>query len=125
MRDFEQLFRKPEIKCPVKIITNSMKPMHDTSNGLGGIAGYGIYPEYKEFYALHMFFDCQADTRKECESFFLKEKQVLKSFNLELCRLVSFQPLPMSPYMSNITSITQIPFLCLQLDEKNLLHKRL
>ena len=37
-------------------ITNSMKPMHDRSNGLGGgFAGYGIYPEYKEFYALHMF----------------------------------------------------------------------
>ena len=37
-------------------ITNSMKPMHDRSNGLGGgFAGYGIYPEYKEFYALHFF----------------------------------------------------------------------
>ncbi len=34
-----------------KIIT-SMQPMHDRSNGLGGgFAAYGIYPEYKEFYA--------------------------------------------------------------------------
>lgn len=33
-----------------------MKPMHDRSNGLGGgFAGYGIYPEYKDFYAFHMF----------------------------------------------------------------------
>ena len=48
-------------------ITNAMKPMHDRSNGLGGgFAGYGIYPEYKEFYALHMFFDSRT-TRKECE----------------------------------------------------------
>ena len=39
-----------------EMITNAMKPMHDRSNGLGGgFAGYGIYPEYKEFYALHMF----------------------------------------------------------------------
>ena len=40
-------------------VTEAMKPMHDRSNGLGGgFAGYGIYPEYKELYALHMFFDC-------------------------------------------------------------------
>lgn len=38
------------------MITNAMKPMHDRSNGLGGgFAGYGIYPEYKDFYALHIF----------------------------------------------------------------------
>ena len=35
-------------------IIESMKPMHDRSNGLGGgFAAYGIYPEYKEQYALH------------------------------------------------------------------------
>ena len=39
-------------------IINAMKPMHDRSNGLGGgFAGYGIYPEYKDFYAFHLFFD--------------------------------------------------------------------
>ena len=44
-----------------EMITNAMKPMHDRSNGLGGgFAGYGIYPEYKEFYSLHMFFDSRA-----------------------------------------------------------------
>lgn len=53
-------------------ITNAMRPMHDRSNGLGGgFAGYGIYPEYREFYALHLFFD-DRDTRKTCEAF-LKE----------------------------------------------------
>ena len=36
----------------------SMVPMHDRSNGLGGgFAGYGIYPEYRDFYAFHIFFD--------------------------------------------------------------------
>ena len=56
-----------------EMIYNAMKPMHDRSNGLGGgFAGYGIYPEYKEFYALHMFFDSRT-TRKECEVF-LKER---------------------------------------------------
>ena len=32
--------------------------MHDRSNGLGGgFAGYGIYPEYKDYYAFHVFYD--------------------------------------------------------------------
>ena len=31
-------------------IIDSMKPMHDRSNGLGGgFAAYGIYPEYKDY----------------------------------------------------------------------------
>ena len=39
-------------------ITDAMRPMHERSNGLGGgFAGYGIYPEYRDFYALHLFFD--------------------------------------------------------------------
>lgn len=43
-------------KMSGEMIINSMKPMHDRSNGLGGgFAGYGIYPQYKDFYALHMF----------------------------------------------------------------------
>ena len=43
-------------------IINSMLPMHDRSNGLGGgFAAYGIYPEYKEFYALHIFFNDSMD----------------------------------------------------------------
>lgn len=55
-----------------EMISNAMRPMHDRSNGLGGgFAGYGIYPEYKDFYALHLFFDCR-ETRKNCEKF-LKE----------------------------------------------------
>ncbi len=50
-------------------IINAMKPMHDRSNGLGGgFAGYGIYPDYKDFYAFHIFFDSRT-TRKECEAF--------------------------------------------------------
>jgi len=54
------------------LITEAMKPMHDRSNGLGGgFAGYGIYPEYKDFYAFHMFFDSRT-TRKDCEAY-LKE----------------------------------------------------
>lgn len=62
-----------------ELIYNSMKPMHDRSNGLGGgFAGYGIYPEYREFYALHMFFDSRS-TRKECEVFLKERFEIVKS----------------------------------------------
>lgn len=56
-------------KMTGKKITDAMKPMHDRSNGLGGgFAGYGIYPRYKDFYALHLFYDSPA-TRKDCETY--------------------------------------------------------
>ena len=59
-------------------IMESMKPMHDRSNGLGGgFAGYGIYPEYKDYYALHLFFDCR-DTRKACEALLKEGFEVVK-----------------------------------------------
>ncbi len=39
-------------------IIKSIGLMHDRSNGLGGgFAAYGIYPEYKNLYALHVFYD--------------------------------------------------------------------
>ncbi|MBR4201467.1 MAG: hypothetical protein IKQ91_09400, partial [Oscillospiraceae bacterium] len=47
-------------------IIQSMVPMHDRSNGLGGgFAAYGIYPEYKDFYALHIFFNNRS-AQEEC-----------------------------------------------------------
>ena len=53
-------------------IIKAMIPMHDRSNGLGsGFAGYGIYPEYRDFYALHIFYD-GSTSRHACEAF-LKE----------------------------------------------------
>jgi glutamate synthase domain-containing protein 1 len=43
--------------------------MHERSNGLGGgFAGYGIYPQYKEWYAFHIFYDSPA-AREECERY--------------------------------------------------------
>ncbi len=61
-----------------KIIA-SMKPMHDRSNGLGGgFAAYGIYPEYKDFYAFHMFFDDRT-ARKNCEAFLKERFELIKS----------------------------------------------
>ena len=50
-------------------IVHSMTVMHDRSNGLGGgFAGYGIYPEYKDAYAFHVFYDNKS-AKQECEEF--------------------------------------------------------
>ena len=66
-------------RMPGSKIMEAMKPMHDRSNGLGGgFAGYGIYPEYKDFYALHMFFDARA-TRKNCEVFLKERFEIIQS----------------------------------------------
>lgn len=47
----------------------SISVMHDRSNGLGGgFAAYGIYPEYRDFYALHIFYD-SSTSKKSCEEF--------------------------------------------------------
>jgi glutamate synthase domain-containing protein 1 len=53
-------------------IIKSIATMHDRSNGLGGgFAAYGIYPEYRELFALHIFYD---DFRaKENAEAFIKE----------------------------------------------------
>ena len=54
-------------------IIESMIPMHDRSNGLGGgFAAYGIYPDYADYYAFHSFYDDFA-CRETCEKF-IKDK---------------------------------------------------
>lgn len=50
-------------------IAKSIKVMHNRSNGLGGgFAGYGIYPQYENYYAVHIFYDNQS-SREETERF--------------------------------------------------------
>ncbi len=60
-------------------IVEAMRPMHDRSNGLGGgFAAYGIYPEYKDLYALHLFYDSRT-TRKSCEAFLKEQFEIVRS----------------------------------------------
>jgi glutamate synthase domain-containing protein 1 len=40
------------------VIIKSIALMHDRGNGLGGgFAAYGIYPDYKDFYAFHLMYE--------------------------------------------------------------------
>lgn len=57
----------------------AMETMHERSNGLGGgFAAYGIYPEYKDYYAFHVFFT-DREARKETETFLKDRFEVVDS----------------------------------------------
>lgn len=52
------LFCKDGRRVSGEKMIDSITVMHDRSNGLGGgFAGYGIYPEHKDAYAFHVFYD--------------------------------------------------------------------
>ena len=97
-------------------IIDSMKPMHDRSNGLGGgFAGYGIYPEYRDFYALHMFFDERA-TRKSCEVFLKERFEIVKSEIIPTRKIpqITDEPIIWRYFVTPLPSVLR----SLQLDEK-------
>ncbi len=99
-----------------ELIYNSMKPMHDRSNGLGGgFAGYGIYPEYREFYALHMFFDSRS-TRKECEVFLKERFEIVKSEIIPTRTIpaITDEPIIWRYFVAPLKSL----LVSMQLDEK-------
>lgn len=99
-----------------EMITNAMKPMHDRSNGLGGgFAAYGIYNDYKDFYALHMFFDERA-TRKNCEQFLKERFEIVKSEIIPTRKISSItdEPIIWRYFVSPLKSV----LASLQLDEK-------
>ena len=57
-------------------IIKSIALMHDRSNGLGGgFAAYGIYPDHKDDYAFHVFYDSSA-ARQKCEDYLFKHFNV-------------------------------------------------
>lgn len=57
-------------------IVDSIAVMHERSNGLGGgFAAYGIYPEYKDYYALHIFYDNRS-AREQVEQYINRSFEV-------------------------------------------------
>ena len=97
-------------------IVNSMKPMHDRSNGLGGgFAAYGIYPEYRDFYALHMFFD-EHSTRRSCEQFLKERFEIVQSEVIPTRKIPSItdEPIIWRYFVAPLKSV----LASLQLDEK-------
>ena len=103
-------------KISGEMIVNSMKPMHDRSNGLGGgFAAYGIYPEYKDLYALHMFFDSRS-TRKECETFLKEHFELVQSEMIPTRKIpaITDEPIIWRYFVAPLKSV----LASMQLDEK-------
>lgn len=99
-----------------ELITNSMKPMHDRSNGLGGgFAGYGIYPKYKDFYAFHMFFDTRT-TRKTCETFLKERFEIIQSERIPTrkIRAITDEPILWRYFIAPLKSI----LMSMQMEER-------
>ncbi len=97
-------------------IVEAMRPMHDRSNGLGGgFAGYGIYPEYRELYAFHFFFDCR-DTRKSVEAFLREHFEVVKGEIIPTRKMpeITDEPLIWRYFVTPLPSV----LANLQLDER-------
>ncbi len=97
-------------------IMDAMKPMHDRSNGLGGgFAGYGIYPEYRDFYAFHLFFDSR-DTRKRCEAFLKEGFEIVRGETIPTRKIpaITDEPIIWRYFVSPLRSV----LADLQLDEK-------
>lgn len=105
-------------KMSGELITNAMKPMHDRSNGLGGgFAGYGIYPEYKDFYAFHIFFNSRA-TRKDCEQLLKESFEIVQAEIIPTRKIpaITDEPLIWRYFVSPFKSVLK----SLQIDEKEL-----
>ena len=97
-------------------ITRAMRPMHDRSNGLGGgFAAYGIYPEYRDFYAFHMFFD-DRDTRKECEAFLKERFELVHSERIKTRKIpaITDEPMIWRFFLAPLKSAVE----AMQVDEK-------
>ncbi|OUO93723.1 hypothetical protein [Cloacibacillus sp. An23] len=76
-------------------IIRSIAVMRDRSNGLGGgFAGYGIYPQYKDLYAFHVFYD-DARAKSECESYLDEYFDVVNLSKIPIRRIPQIHDVPM------------------------------
>ena len=76
-------------------IIRSIAVMHDRSNGLGGgFAGYGIYPEYAQFYAFHVFYD-DANAKAQCEAFLDRHFDIINLSKIPTKKVASITDEPL------------------------------
>lgn len=97
-------------------IIKGMVPMHDRSNGLGGgFAGYGIYPEYKDFYAFHIFYNDNS-ARVKCEELLKDRFEIVKAENIPVRKIPEITDIPLiwRYFVAPLSSVLSR----LQLDEK-------
>lgn len=77
------------------VITKAIAVMHERSNGLGGgFAGYGIYPEFKDYYAFHLSYEDEA-VRESVEAFLREKMVVVKGEAIPVRKKVSLPNTPL------------------------------
>lgn len=70
------IFSKNGTRLSGEGVIKSIATMHDRSNGLGGgFAGYGIYPQHKDLYAFHIFYENKA-AKQTCEEYLAKRFEI-------------------------------------------------
>ena len=75
-------------------ILQSIALMHDRSNGLGGgFAAYGIYPEYHDHYAFHLYFD-NSSAKEATENYINGLFHVAESGKIKTRRVASIKNAP-------------------------------
>ena len=103
-------------------IVKSISVMHDRSNGLGGgFAAYGIYPKYKDFYALHLFYD-NATAKSNCEVFLKNFFEIIHFSEIPTTKTsgITDQPLIWRYFVTPIAKILEAA----QIDEREFIVKR-
>ncbi|WP_058485613.1 class II glutamine amidotransferase [Defluviitalea phaphyphila] len=89
------IFSKSGKRISGESIIKSIETMHDRSNGLGGgFAAYGIYPEYKDFYAFHIFYDGSIP-KKECEEFLEHHFDIINLSKIPTTKVASIKDTPL------------------------------
>ena len=79
--------------CGSEVI-RSIAVMHDRSNGLGGgFAGYGIYPQYRELYAFHVFYD-SSSAKEDCEKFLERHFDIVNLSKIPVRRIPQITDVP-------------------------------
>ncbi|EEQ48173.1 hypothetical protein HMPREF0908_1510 [Selenomonas flueggei ATCC 43531] len=89
------------------VIIRGIATMHDRSNGLGGgFAAYGIYPEHRDQYALHIFFD-NKDRRSVCEGILRERFEVVRAERIPTRRIpaITDEPLIWRYFVSPLRSV--------------------
>ncbi len=77
-----------------RTVIESMKPMHERSNGLGGgFAGYGIYPEYRDLYALHLFYQ-DRESRRQGEELLRESFEVVQAEDIPIRKIPAITDVP-------------------------------
>jgi glutamate synthase domain-containing protein 1 len=110
------IFSRSGKRMSGEAIIRSIAIMHERSNGLGGgFAAYGIYPEYRDYYAFHIFHNNVA-AKINCEKFLERHFDVEKSENIPTRRTpgITDEPLIWRYFVVPL----QTKLLAAQLDER-------